>query len=521
MNNNETAVHQPLPDGIIYRAQNIVKRYPGTVALKGVDFKIYPGKVNVLVGENGAGKSTLMKIMAGIEFLSEGHLFWKGKEIELSTTEEAENLGIRIIHQELNLCPNLSVADNIFLNCELTDKFGNVDVRRQEKEAAKLLSRLEQDIDPKELVSNLKVGQQQIVEIAKSLRNEMEVLIMDEPTSALSNSEVKVLFNIINDLKSQGVAVIYISHKLEELIEIGDNITVLRDGELVTMKPMEEVSLQWIVRSMAGKDWGDVFPRREVPDCDEILLSVKNLSCKFSNEQEDLKDISFELKKGEILGIYGLLGAGRSEVLEAIMGLNRDYDGEIKLNDTVLMNQDIEQRIREGVVLVPEDRQREGLVPILSVGHNMTLAGLWRLLKSGFHILKSAEKKSIKRMFDKMSVKAPSASVPVSSLSGGNQQKVVIGKCLLTEPKVLLMDEPTRGIDVGAKGEVFMIMDELAKEGLGVLFVSSEIKEIIGVCDRVIVLSKGKKTKELTKEEITEERLVDASAIGHRTTKVG
>lgn len=518
---NQTSVHQTRPDSVIYRAQNIVKRYPGTIALKGVDFNIYPGKVNVLVGENGAGKSTLMKIMAGIEFLSEGELFWKGKEIKLSTTKQAEDLGIRIIHQELNLCPNLTVADNIFLNCELTDKFGNIDVKAQERESAMLLGRLEQDINPRELVANLKVGQQQIVEIAKSIRNEMEILIMDEPTSALSNSEVKVLFRIINDLKSQGVAVIYISHKLEELIEIGDNITVLRDGELVTVKPMEEVTLQWIVRSMAGKDWGDVFPTRAVPESDDVVLSVKNLSCKFATGQEDLRDISFDLKKGEILGIYGLLGAGRSEVLEAIMGLNRDYDGEITLNGSILKQQDIEERIREGVVLVPEDRQREGLIPILSVGHNMTLAGLWRLLKGGFHILKGTETKSIKRMFDKMSVKAPSAAVPVSSLSGGNQQKVVIGKCLLTEPKVLLMDEPTRGIDVGAKGEVFMLMDELAKEGLGVLFVSSEIKEIIGVCDRVIVLSKGKKTKELTKDEITEEMLVDASAIGHRTTKVG
>ncbi len=519
--NNQTSVHQAVPEEVLYRAQNIVKRYPGTTALKGVDFRIYPGKVNVLVGENGAGKSTLMKIMAGIEFLSEGELFWEGKEIKINTTEDAEKLGIRIIHQELNLCPNLTVADNIFLNCELTDKFGNIDKEKQEREAAVLLKRLEQDIAPSELVSNLKVGQQQIVEIAKSLRNEMRVLIMDEPTSALSNPEVRVLFRIINELKSHNVAVIYISHKLEELIEIGDNITVLRDGELVTVKPMEEVTLQWIVRSMAGKDWGDVFPVREAPDFDEVVLSVKDLSCRFSNEQEDLKGISFELKKGEILGIYGLLGAGRSEVLEAIMGLNRDYDGQIELKGKILKNQDIEERIKEGVVLVPEDRQREGLVPILSVGHNMTLAGLWRLLKSGFHILKSLETKSIQRMFDKMSVKAPSASVPVSSLSGGNQQKVVIGKCLLTEPKVLLMDEPTRGIDVGAKGEVFMLMNELAKEGLGVLFVSSEIKEIIGVCDRVIVLSKGRKTKELLKAEITEERLVDASAIGHRTTKVG
>ncbi len=517
----DTAVHQPLPEGVLYRAEGITKRYPGTVALKGVDFKIYPGKVNVLVGENGAGKSTLMKIMAGIEFLSEGTLFWKGKELKLETTEDAEKLGIRIIHQELNLCPNLTVADNIFLNCEIMKSGGVIDVKQQELEAAKLLSRLEQDINPSELVSNLKVGQQQIIEIAKSIRNEMSVLIMDEPTSALSTAEVAVLFRIINDLKSQGVAVIYISHKLEELIEIGDNITVLRDGELVTIKEMEEVTLQWIVRSMAGKNWGDVFPQRDAPESEEVVLSVRNLSCRFSNEREDLKDISFDLKKGEILGLYGLLGAGRSEVLEAIMGVNTDYEGEIKLNGKMLLKEDIEERIKAGVVLVPEDRQREGLIPILSVGHNMTLAGLWRLVTSKFHIMKSIEKTSIKKMFDKMSIKAPSASVPVSSLSGGNQQKVVIGKCLLTEPKVLLMDEPTRGIDVGAKGEVFRLMDEFAKEGLGVLFVSSEIKEIQGVCDRVIVLSKGRKTKELTRGNITEEKLIDASAIGHRTTKVG
>ncbi len=506
-----------MDNDIILRARDIRKVYPGTTALKGVDFNVYRGKVNVLVGENGAGKSTLMKILSGAEQPTSGKFYLDQEEFESITQKSATEHGIGIIYQELNLFPNLSVAENIFLNRELLKHPGWIDHKTQEDKAKDLLTRLEQDISPKALVSSLKVGQQQIVEIAKALVEDVKILIMDEPTSALSKTEVEVLFKIIDELTAQGVSIIYISHRLEELIQIGDYITILRDGNLITEKPMEEVTLQWIVSSMVGGDASKIFHSGDRA-IGNTVLEVNNLFLQGNTEEPALNKISLSVKAGEVLGVYGLLGAGRSELLESIMGIHEYAEGEILLEGKPLGAPHIRSRIRKGIALVPEDRQREGLVQTMSVSHNLTLAGLWRIVTGKCHIKREAEQESVNTMFTNMAIKAASPEVSITSLSGGNQQKVVFGKSLLTQPKVLLLDEPTRGVDVGAKGEIFQIMNDLAAQGLAIIFVTSEIKEIVAISDRVIVLSKGNVTGEFSKDEITEESLVNASAVGHVVT---
>ncbi|MDA3958734.1 sugar ABC transporter ATP-binding protein [Oceanispirochaeta sp.] len=502
---------------IILRAEKIRKVYPGTMALNGVNFNVYRGKVNVMVGENGAGKSTLMKILSGVEHPSSGIIHCNGMEFSHLTPKTAAQQGIGIIYQELNLFPNLSVAENIFLGREIESRPGWIDHKEQERRASEILNKLEQEIDPRSLVQSLKVGQQQIVEIAKALVEDVSILIMDEPTSALSKSEVDVLFQIIDELKNNGVSIIYISHRLEELIQIGDFITVLRDGNLITEKPMDEVNLQWIVSSMVGGDTSKIFHSgtRSIGD---VLLKVEDFFLQGALEEPVLNHVSLELRQGEVLGIYGLLGAGRSEFLESIMGLHEFATGRITLVDELLGEPNIKDLIHKGIALVPEDRQREGLIQSMTVSHNLTLAGLWRIVQNKFHIGRKAEVENVSAMFANLSIKAPGPEVLITSLSGGNQQKVVFGKSLLTNPKVLLLDEPTRGIDVGAKGEIFNIMNDLAEKGLGIILVTSEIKELLAICDRVIVLSKGRITGEFSDKEMTEENLVNASAIGHITT---
>jgi erythritol transport system ATP-binding protein len=491
------------------RAEGIRKLYPGTMALKDVDFNVYRGKVNVLVGENGAGKSTLMKILAGVEQPSSGKLILEGKQIHYASPRDALDLGIGIIYQELNLFPNMSVAENIFANREKLKYPGWLDYACERAKAAELMSRLQQDIDPDTLVRELKVGQQQIVEIAKALVEDASILIMDEPTSALSQAEAEVLFHIIEELKSNGVSIIYISHRMEELLRIGDYITVLRDGELIEERPMEGVDLGWIVRRMIGDDADKVF-HGEKHAIGDIVLEVRNLRLPSSTAKMTLDGISFELRAGEILGLYGLMGAGRTETLETIMGLHPEASGDVILGGEAFGKAKIRERIRRGVSLVPEDRQRQGLVQTMSIANNMTLAGLWRIVSRGIHIGKKSEEKQVREMIGKMSIKIARSENLITSLSGGNQQKVVIGKSLITRPKVLMLDEPTRGIDVGAKGEVFDIVNALAAEGIGILFVSSELKEVKAISDRVIVMSRGRISGEFLRGEATEEALLAA-----------
>jgi erythritol transport system ATP-binding protein len=506
-------------DNIILTAENITKIFPGTVALDDVSFNVHKGKVNVLIGENGAGKSTLMKILVGVEQPTSGKILLDGSEIQPRSPLEATRLGIGMIFQELNLCPNLSVVDNIFLAHETTRRDGLIARRSQKKRAQELLSKLEQKIDPNELLSDLRIGEQQIVEIAKALAQEVGILIMDEPTSALSAAEVEILFRVIRELKSQGVAIIYISHKLEELIQIGDYVTILRDGRKVAEDEIENVDVTWMIEEMVGRNPATLFTHKE-RQLGDVLLKVENLTLPHAGGGYLLDHISFELREGEVLGFYGLMGAGRSDLVECLAGARPQATGSIWLDGELVTATTILERIQSGFVLVPEDRQRDSIVPTLSVMDNMLLASLKKYL--GRVILSlSKEKSAIDSQIKDLSIKVADAQQPISALSGGNQQKVVVAKGLLTHPKVLLLDEPTRGIDVGAKSEISEIMNRLAAKKYGVIFVSSELKEVLAMSDRILVMSKGKITGEFTHQEATEEKLVAASAIGHGPTNGG
>ena len=497
---------------IVLSAENITKVFPGTVALDDVSFTVYKGKVNVLIGENGAGKSTLMKILAGVEQPTSGKVVLDGKEIVLKSPLDASRHGIGIIYQELNLCLNMSVVDNIFMAREICIN-GVINKKGEKQRAAELIEHLEQKIDPGDLVGDLRIGQQQIIEISKALAQDVRVLIMDEPTSALSASEVEVLFRVIRELKSRGVSIIYISHKLEELLQIGDYITVLRDGRKVAEEKASSVNVPWLIEKMVGRNPAALFTRKE-HKIGKVLLKVENLTQPRLGGGYVLDHVSFELHEGEILGFYGLMGAGRSDLVDCLAGARLQTEGTMWLNGEKVTSKSVCGRIDSGIVLVPEDRQRFGLIQTLSVIDNMLLASLKRYIKR-ILILRKHEKLASSQQVKELSIRVASVQQPITSLSGGNQQKVVVAKGLLTKPKVLLLDEPTRGIDVGAKSEIFEIMNRLAVQKFGVVFVSSELKEILAMSDRIIVMSKGAITGEFLHGEATEEKLVMASAIGH------
>jgi erythritol transport system ATP-binding protein len=486
--------------------------------LEDVSFNVRKGKVNVLIGENGAGKSTLMKILAGVEQPTHGKILLEGREIHLHSPLDATRLGIGIIYQELNLCANLSVVDNIFLAREATQN-GLIAHKSQKERARELIKRLEQNIDPDELLGNLRLGEQQIVEIAKALAQDVRILIMDEPTSALSAAEVEVLFRVIRELKSHGVAIIYISHKLEELLQIGDYITILRDGHKVAEEEATNINVPWLIEKMVGRNPAALFTRKE-RELGNVLLKVENMTMPCAGGGYLLDHVSFELREGEILGFYGLMGAGRSDLVDCLAGARPLATGKIQLDGKPVTVTTISERIDAGFVLVPEDRQRYGLVQTLSVMDNMLLASLKRYIK-GIFLARREEKSATDGQIKELSVRVANPLQPITALSGGNQQKVVVAKGLLTHPKVLLLDEPTRGIDVGAKSEIFEIMNRLAAQKYGVIFVSSELKEILAMSDRILVMSKGAITGEFTHQEATEEKLVAASAIGHGPSNGG
>lgn len=505
-------------DEVILSARNITKVFPGTVALDDVSFQVRKGKVNVLIGENGAGKSTLMKILAGVEQPTSGSILLDGREVRLHSPLDATRLGIGIIYQELNLCANLSVADNIFLARETT-RNGLIEHKAQKQRARELVSRLEQKIEPEQLLGDLRIGEQQIVEIAKALAQDVRILIMDEPTSALSAAEVEVLFRVIRELKAHGVAIIYISHKLEELLQIGDYITILRDGCKVAEEEAKNVNVPWLIEKMVGRNPAALFTRKERP-LGGVMLKVENLTLPRLGGGYTLDHVSFELREGEILGFYGLMGAGRSDLVDCLAGARPQATGKIWLNGEPVSATTISERIESGFVLVPEDRQRYGLVQALSVMDNMLLSSLKNYLK-GVFLARKQEKAATEQQIRELSIRVANPQQPITALSGGNQQKVVVAKGLLTQPKILLLDEPTRGIDVGAKSEIFEIMNQLAAQKYGVIFVSSELKEILAMSDRILVMSKGAITGEFSHQDANEEKLVTASAIGHGPSNGG
>lgn len=502
---------------ILMKCRNMEKVYPGTKALDDVDFNVYRGKVNVLIGENGAGKSTLMKQIAGIEQPSSGKMYLDEEEVSFKNTTEAKAKGIAIIHQELSLFPTLNVYQNMFMNNE-QKKGIVVDNVTHKKRAQEVLERLKYPIDVESKIGDLRVGQQQMVEIARNLlMDNLKILIMDEPTSSLSQSEVQVLFTIMRDLCAQGVSIVYISHRLEEIIEIGDHVTILRDGKYVDDADVKDIDVPWIVQKMTGSNKS--YPKKE-RDIDwakqETVLEVKDLCLPKKGGGWLLDHVSFELKKGEILGIYGLMGAGRTEVFECLMGLRPEHTGEVYMNGEKMKIKNVRQQIDAGFAWVPEDRQAEGLVQTLDIEKNISLSSL-HTYANGPVLSKSMESKMVQSQIEDIHIKVADKNLPILSLSGGNQQKCVIGKGILTNPKILLMDEPSRGIDIGAKTEVFDIINQYADKGLSILCISSELKEMLAIANRVVVLSNGIKTAEFTDDEITEDNLVLASYKGHHS----
>ncbi|HCD1256491.1 sugar ABC transporter ATP-binding protein [Citrobacter sp. ANG330] len=501
-------------DEVILETQAISMLFPGTVALDAVDYRVWRGKVNVIIGENGAGKSTLMKILAGVQQPSSGEMRLNGQPVRFASTRDAAAHGIGMVHQELNLFENLNVAENIFLGRELQKGVTPINEAEQEKRAEALLQRLDQPISPRELVGNLKVGQQQLIEIAKALAEDADILILDEPTSALSKTEVEILFRVIRELTRQGVSIIYISHRLEELMAIGDVITILRDGRFQAEAKVCDIDVPWIVREMLGSDPVSNFlePGRTFG---APVLEAEHITCVNAAGNAVVNDVSFRVHAGEIVGIYGLMGAGRTELFECLLGTERNYLGKLWLDSKpVPQRLTTAERIRMGMSLVPEDRKRTGIFPISSVATNLTIASLWRRLQRGFAISRRDEEAVVASTIGDLSIKVSSPDVEIQALSGGNQQKVVIGRSLLTNPKILFLDEPTRGIDVGAKADVFRMMVQLSQQGIAVVFSTSDLKEIMAVSDRILVMSGGKLTADIVRDRAEESALVTASAQG-------
>ncbi len=496
---------------IVLQMQNITKRFPGVVALDDVSFDVYEGEAHCLMGENGAGKSTLMKIMNGIYTEYEGQILLGGRPIHLHSTKDAQHYGLGMIHQELNLVPELRVYENIFLGRELHTRFGTLDSGKMQREASALLQRLSVNIDPRRPLRQLRIGERQLVEIAKALSLNARILVMDEPTSALTDAETKRLFSVIMGLKATGVAIVYISHRMDEIFSIADRITVLRDGKTAASLLASEVTRPELIKYMVGRSINEAFERKSAGQPDTIL-QVRHLSLKRPGIRS-LHDISFELRRGEVLGLAGLMGAGRTETLETIFGvhpLNR-RSGEIVLNGKALVIRNPADAIRQGFGFVTEDRKGKSLIGGLPVRVNLTLAALHLFTRVLRIINRSSERKAVDDQITKLDIRTPNMETIVANLSGGNQQKVVIGKFLLTRPDILLLDEHTRGIDVGAKSQIYQLVDQLSQQGTSFVMASSEMPELLAVCDRILVLCEGRVTGEFTHAEATQEKILDAA----------
>jgi len=493
----------------ILELENIGKDFEGVHALSGISFSVREGEVHAIVGENGAGKSTLVKIISGVYPHGEfsGSFRYKGETCRFRDTRDAQDAGIAIIHQELNLVPEMTVAENIFLGHE-PNRLGWVDRRKMREESTKILKRLGLDFPPDNPVSELSVGQSQMTEIAKALAQRVELLILDEPTSALADREIERLFELIGQLKRQGVTSIYISHKLEEVFEIADQVTVLRDGELVRTERTAETDPARVISGMVGRDIEDLFPW-EPRTRGEVALTVKELTVRPpSGNRPILEDISFELRKGEILGVSGLMGAGRSELAATLFGAPPGIvSGKILLEGKETSIGHPRTALGEGIALLTEDRKESGLLFNLSIRKNVTLASLDRVSRGPWVNL-SGERELAERYARKLTVKTSSLANLVGTLSGGNQQKVLLARWLATEPKILILDEPTRGIDVGAKVEIYSLMIQLAKEGLAILMISSELPEVLGMSDRIMVMREGRVAGILSREEADQEKIM-------------
>ena len=482
----------------LLEVRNITKQFPGVKALKGVSMQVGHGEVLAVIGENGAGKSTLMKILAGVQEPSTGQVLVDGRDVRIESCRAAMDLGVVLIHQELNLADNLSVGANIFLGRE-PRRLGVIEKGRIVEESRQYLEMVGLDVDPQTTVSDLTIGHQQMVEIAKALSVNARVLIMDEPTSSLSAHETESLFRVVKDLRSRGVSIIYISHRLGEVKELANRVTVLRDGENAGELSVDEITHDAMVRLMVGRDVSQFYVRKP-HERGAVALDVKGLVSPAWPDQK----LSFQIHGGEIVGVAGLVGAGRSEMLQTLFGVDQKLGGEVLVDGKPVAIQSPNNAIQHGLALVPEDRKQHGLVLEMSVRNNIGLAGLNRFQKSAGFLNQSREDTDCDRMIESMRIRTPGPDQVVQYLSGGNQQKVVIGKWLALTPKVLLLDEPTRGIDIGAKQEIYTLMEDLAAEGVAILFVSSEMEEILGMSDRALVMHEGRITGQLSRDELSE-----------------
>ena len=489
--------------------KGICKSFPGVKALDHAQLRLRPGTVHALMGENGAGKSTLMKCMFGIYKMDEGELYFEGEKVEIGDPMEALNMGIAMVHQELQPIPARTVGENIFLGRYPMKKalgfIPMVDHKKMYEDTAALLKKVRMDFDPKQMLGELSVSQMQSVEIAKAVSANCKVLILDEPTSSLTQNEVEALFRIVEDLKAEGVSIVYISHKMDEILRISDEVTIMRDGQYVGTWESKDLTTDFIITKMVGRELTNLYPKREnVPG--EVVFEVEDFT---SINPKSFRHASFQLRKGEILGVGGLVGAQRTELMEGLFGIRSHASGTIKYNGKELKINRPKDAIDQGIAMLTEDRRASGILGVLSIADNISVASLNQYLDYGFCLNSKKIENLVQENVAKMNIKTPSSKTQIQSLSGGNQQKVLIGRWLANNPDVLILDEPTRGIDVGAKYEIYCIIAELAKQGKSIIMISSEMAEIIGMSDRVMVMCDGRITGFIDRKEATQENIME------------
>ncbi|RBW52526.1 sugar ABC transporter ATP-binding protein [Ruegeria sp. A3M17] len=496
-----------MQDDVILRISNLSKSFGPVKALRGIDFELRKGEIHAVAGENGAGKSTLMNVIDGILQPDSGKIVLDGDPVKISSPTMAQQLGIGFVHQEIALCPDVSVAENIFMAKTNVSRSWLMDYRKLERDAVDVFRQLS-DIDPSILVKHLSISNQQLVEIAKALTLECRILILDEPTAALTEAEAQTLFGIMRKLADQGISIIYISHRMVEIFNNCDRVSVFRDGQHIVTQNVAEIQPSDVVNAMVGRVIDNLYPQKQEMPSDEVILDVRNLT-----ETKRFRDVSFTLNKGEILGVAGLIGAGRSEIVKGICQLEGDVTGEVWLNGEKLNLRNYQDSIAKGVVYLSEDRKGDGVFLDLPIAANVSALNLEQVANGIGLIQSGTEEAQAKALGHKLNLKCGSLSDPVSSLSGGNQQKVALAKMLSVNPRLIFLDEPTRGVDVGAKSEIHRILRELATEGVGIVVISSELPELIGVCDRVLVVREGRISGQVTGDEMTEENIMHLASV--------
>ena len=486
--------------------QNIKKEFPGVLALDDVSLEAKAGRVHALMGENGAGKSTLIKILAGAYSKDEGTILFDKKEVNIESPHDSLNLGIKVVYQEIALIPEFTVGENIFLEKFPVNALGIVNWKKLYDDCNNLLNKIGFNLNVKEKVANLSISEQQIVEIARAIFQNAAVVVMDEPTSSLTPNEIEKLFEVIENLKSNNIAIIYITHKIDEIFKIANEVTVLRDGKLISHRNIKDTSEEILIQDMVGRKVDQKFDR-PVKSFDKILMNIKNISTK-----SKLKDVSFNLYKGEILGFFGLMGAGRTELAKAIYGYDKISNGSVEIDGKLIKNYNTQTMVKNGLGYVTEDRKGEGIIKDMNLRENMSLPSL-EIFEKFFTINQGKEKKISNQYIDKFEVKTPSSERLITLLSGGNQQKILLSRWLIRNLKIIILDEPTRGVDIGAKTEILRLINDLAKDGLSVILMTSEMNDLLTLSDRIIVMAGGKISKEFDRNNATQEEIFKASVI--------